>query len=216
MLPAPAPDASDDPRRRGLLEAAITVFTRFGFRKTSMDEVARAAQVSRQALYLHFENKEELFRAAVNHAIASALAAAVGRLRDTALPLEARLVQAFDDWMGRYVGTLGADAADLAQAASGLLGQLLAEQEARFTEALAKTLSTSRLAAAYKPAGLNARQLAETLQATARGLKHTSGSRDAFVRGVTIAVKALCAPLGARQNPKHDSKQDSKDGGHES
>ena len=43
---------SGDSRREALLEAAVGVFARYGFRKTSMDEVARAAGVSRQGLYL--------------------------------------------------------------------------------------------------------------------------------------------------------------------
>jgi AcrR family transcriptional regulator len=54
-----------DSRRRSLLDAALTVFSRYGYQKTSMDEVARSAQLSRQGLYLHFATKEELFQAAV-------------------------------------------------------------------------------------------------------------------------------------------------------
>ena len=75
---------SEDPRRRKLMDAALGIFVRFGFRKTSMDEVARAAGVSRQVLYLHFATKEELFRATVQHALDSAMeatAASLGRAR---------------------------------------------------------------------------------------------------------------------------------------
>ena len=43
-----------DTRQEAVLEAAVGVFARYGFRKTSMDEVARAAGVSRQGLYLQF------------------------------------------------------------------------------------------------------------------------------------------------------------------
>ena len=63
----------DDPRRRGPLEAALTVFARYGYAKTSMDEIARTAQVSRQGLYLHFATKEELFRVAVRNALERSL-----------------------------------------------------------------------------------------------------------------------------------------------
>ena len=68
-------------RREALLEAAVGVFARYGFRKTSMDEVARAAGVSRQGLYLQFADKEELFRKAVefrlNHQLSAAIIAPV-------------------------------------------------------------------------------------------------------------------------------------------
>src|SRR5262245_46989826 len=106
-IPATA-RTTDDARRRKLLDAAVLVFTRFGYRKTSMDEVARAAGVSRQGLYLHFSTKEELFGAAVEHALGASLEAATQRLEDAALPLERRLLLAFDEWVGRFVGMMGA------------------------------------------------------------------------------------------------------------
>ena len=46
-----------------ILDAALPVFVRFGFRKTSMADIARAARISRASLYLTFNSKEELFRA---------------------------------------------------------------------------------------------------------------------------------------------------------
>ncbi|MDM7851171.1 TetR/AcrR family transcriptional regulator [Pseudochrobactrum kiredjianiae] len=46
-----------------ILDAALPVFVRFGFRKTSMADIARAAKISRASLYLAFNSKEELFRA---------------------------------------------------------------------------------------------------------------------------------------------------------
>jgi AcrR family transcriptional regulator len=185
----------DDPRRQKLLEAAISVFTRFGFRKTSMDEVARAAGVSRQGLYLHFSTKEELFSAAVEHTLRTSLEAASQKLGDGGLALDRKLVLAFDEWVGRFVGMMGAGASDLVEASKALVGPMVAELDALFVQAVTKTIRTSRLMAAYKASGLTARQLADTLYATARGLKYASTTRQAFVEGMTVAVRALCAPL---------------------
>ena len=187
--------ASEEPRRRRILETAVSVFARFGFRKTSMDEVARAAEVSRQGLYLHFASKEELFRAAIGYALDSALRAAVAGLGDASLSLEERLVRGFDEWLGRYVGMMSAGASDLVEASRALLGPVIEEHEERFVDAVAKTLRSSGLMSAYRSSGLTARQLADTLNATARGLKHASASRAAFVEGIAIAVRAMCAPL---------------------
>lgn len=158
-----------------------------------MDEVARAADLSRQGLYLHFATKEELFRAAVQHALATSLSAAVAELGDASLSPEARLVRGCDAWYGRYVGMVGAGASDLVEAGKALLGPVIAEHEERFVEVIAKTIRASGLMAAYK--GLTARQLADNLHATACGLKHLSASRDEFVDRITIAVRALCVPL---------------------
>ena len=51
--------------RERILDAAMAVFAQFGFRRASMDEVAREAGLTRQAVYHHFASKEALFRAAV-------------------------------------------------------------------------------------------------------------------------------------------------------
>ncbi len=47
--------------RDAILEAARGRFLRFGPRKTTMDEVARAAGCSRTTLYAHFRNLEDLY-----------------------------------------------------------------------------------------------------------------------------------------------------------
>jgi AcrR family transcriptional regulator len=185
----------DDSRRTRLLEAGLVAFTRYGFRKTSMEDVAKAAHLSRQGLYLHFATKEELFRAVVSHALGVGLDAAEAKLRDPELSLEEKLAGAFDEWTGRYVGMIGADVTDLEQATNELVGSLIQDHEALFIDQVTRAIRASRLPAAYKPAGLSARQLAETLYATSRGLKHTVGSREEFSQKMELAVRALCLPL---------------------
>ena len=44
-----------------IIEAATSVFLRYGFRRTTMGDIAEAAGVSRPALYLRFCNKEHIF-----------------------------------------------------------------------------------------------------------------------------------------------------------
>ncbi|TMR98678.1 TetR/AcrR family transcriptional regulator [Nonomuraea basaltis] len=48
-------------KRRQILEAARPVFLRNGYVGTSMDEVAALAAVSKQTVYKHFTDKEQLF-----------------------------------------------------------------------------------------------------------------------------------------------------------
>ena len=49
-------------KREVVFEAAADVFAQYGFRRTSMNDIAQAAGISRPALYLMFDNKEDLFR----------------------------------------------------------------------------------------------------------------------------------------------------------
>ncbi len=67
--PARAPAAADARPKRArrlasggpIRESAATLFLEKGYQATSMDEVAAAAQVSKQTIYTHFASKEELF-----------------------------------------------------------------------------------------------------------------------------------------------------------
>jgi AcrR family transcriptional regulator len=52
-----------DAKSDHILDAALPVFIRHGFRKAAMADIARAAAISRASLYLSFSSKEELFRA---------------------------------------------------------------------------------------------------------------------------------------------------------
>ncbi|MGI9354816.1 MAG: TetR/AcrR family transcriptional regulator [Rhizobiaceae bacterium] len=52
-------------RRDTILRAAYEVFAQYGFRRTSMDDIAKAAGVSRPTLYMSFANKREIFRGIV-------------------------------------------------------------------------------------------------------------------------------------------------------
>ncbi|KRE22120.1 hypothetical protein ASE66_27130 [Bosea sp. Root483D1] len=44
-------------------EAALRLFARYGYKRTSMDDIAREAGVARATLYLHFKGKDDVFRA---------------------------------------------------------------------------------------------------------------------------------------------------------
>src|SRR6516225_5659464 len=64
-----ASSARGDPAtRRRILDATLTLIGRHGGADVKMADVARAARVSRQALYLHFADRAALFTAVVRHA----------------------------------------------------------------------------------------------------------------------------------------------------
>ena len=194
IIPTPEVDPADS-RQAALLDAAVGVFARYGFRKTSMEEVARAAGVSRQGLYLQFANKEELFRKALEHSLSSQLNAAVAALSVRGDSLEFRIIAACDAWSGRFVGSLGADAADLMCASTALAGSTLTHYETEFEAALTRAIADSPLHGFCATAGMAPADLARTLHATARGLKQRSASREEFVKGMTVAARMFCAPL---------------------
>lgn len=48
-------------REQHILNAAADLFVHFGYDKTTVDDIARSAGVSKGAIYLHFNSKDELF-----------------------------------------------------------------------------------------------------------------------------------------------------------
>ncbi len=52
-------------KRERILEAAIELFNRWGFTKTSLDEIARAAHIAKSTIYYYFPSKENLFIVAI-------------------------------------------------------------------------------------------------------------------------------------------------------
>ena len=57
--------SKSEQKRQNILEAASELFLHYGFEGTSMDQVAEQAGVSKQTVYSHFGNKEDLFTAIV-------------------------------------------------------------------------------------------------------------------------------------------------------
>jgi AcrR family transcriptional regulator len=51
----------DSAKRRQIIEGARGIFLAQGFDRASMDEIARAAGVSKGTLYVYFDNKQRLF-----------------------------------------------------------------------------------------------------------------------------------------------------------
>jgi len=48
--------------RNKILSVASKLFSRYGFHKTSMDEIAKTARKAKGSLYYHFASKEDLFK----------------------------------------------------------------------------------------------------------------------------------------------------------
>jgi AcrR family transcriptional regulator len=177
-------NAGDAGRRDAVLESALLTFARHGYRKTSMEEVARAARISRPGLYFLFESKETLFRAAVTRALERDLAAAEQLLAATGKPLRKRLVAAFDQWAGRYVGALSRDVVGVIEENPDLLGPIAETAPKRFEQ-----LVTDALAEVSGRA--SAIRVAQTLISASVGLKHQVDTRRQYLARLAVAVDLL-------------------------
>jgi AcrR family transcriptional regulator len=56
-------DNSEKDIRENIIDVARKIFSRFGFKKTTMDEIAHAARKGKSSIYYYFKSKEEIFQA---------------------------------------------------------------------------------------------------------------------------------------------------------
>lgn len=85
-------------RQTEVARAAAPIFLAQGFARTTMGDIAAAARMSRQGLYLIFPNKDEVFAAAVtvlNDVLYEELAVGLARLAG----LESRLTFVCERWL---------------------------------------------------------------------------------------------------------------------
>ncbi|MCB9000850.1 MAG: TetR/AcrR family transcriptional regulator [Bacteroidales bacterium] len=57
---------SHDEMREAIVKVATQIFSRFGFKKTSMDDIAKGLRMGKSSIYYYFRGKEEIFRAVVD------------------------------------------------------------------------------------------------------------------------------------------------------
>ena len=167
-------------RRSAVLDSALDTFARFGYRKTSMEEIARAAQISRPGLYFLFASKEELFRSAVSQALEADVAEVSRILADSERPLRDRLFDAFDRWAGRYVGPMTRDIQVVIDENPALLGELVTSYPKRFADSIAQSLPRRETDA-----------LTQTLISVSIGIKHQVDEREQYRKRFAVALDLL-------------------------
>lgn len=165
-------------RQDAILNAAFHAFATYGFRRTTMDDIAQGAGLSRSALYLHFRNKEDLFRhmtrgffADVNEDLKPILAAESDDLAAT-------LAAAFQAKDGKFMAVvLGTPhGAELMDAGFSIACDIATEGEAALRAQFADWIGRRPT-----PPGLGSPdQIARTLMAALKGIKSASPNLDEY------------------------------------
>ncbi|BDU71791.1 TetR/AcrR family transcriptional regulator [Mesoterricola silvestris] len=157
-------------RDQQIIEAATSVFLRYGFRRTTMGDIAEAAGISRPALYLRFCNKEKIFEGSMGEFMARTLAEIERGLPERETPLE-QLRFAFECWIIQpFLMMQGSpDARDLASCGLAFAEDVKARGFAAFEALLVPILARVPSHAARDAAALAG--IARVLAASARGFK---------------------------------------------
>lgn len=154
------PRSADETRRR-ILDAAYELFYREGFARIGVDAIAREAGVTKRTLYYHFESKDALFAAVLDHQHAMALARIehwAGPCGDDPLHLVETLFGALGAWAatGRWQGS---GFTRMAMELAGLPGHPARAAAGRHKAAVEAYLAARLQAAGIATASALARQI---------------------------------------------------------
>jgi AcrR family transcriptional regulator len=94
----PAESAGNDKRSR-ILDAAQSLFLRYGVKRTALDDVVREAGIAKGTLYLYFDSKDALFAAIAERLCAEMLSNAEEAIASSA-SITSRIVACLDAYIG--------------------------------------------------------------------------------------------------------------------
>jgi AcrR family transcriptional regulator len=192
-MPQIAVDSGTPTREDEIVDAAIPVFLRFGYKKASMDSVAAAANLSRQAVYLHFSGKEALFAAVVNSLCQSTRQAAHVALWRDGLTLDEQVLAAFDETMPHESMEL---LSELLTTARELVPQSVEDIDRLVVQEVSNRLHDALGNHQWPVPGVTIEQAANVLQATSYGIKQQTASRDEYLLGMKSAISLTLAAGG--------------------
>jgi AcrR family transcriptional regulator len=189
-----------DPKH-AILRAAQVVFSRHGFRQTSMAMVAEEARLTRQALYHHFDSKEALFAALVDQlhesAVAAAKEAAAQGGRDAADAVT-QIVAAYHE---SFVESVAASpfATELVEESSRQCGAAITGHAKRFAKVLETAIAGLARAGRLTLRGITARELTDMIAIAAKGVKVATATEGEAAHGQALKriVELICAGAGA-------------------
>jgi AcrR family transcriptional regulator len=184
--------APGSPQREAILKAATATFLRYGFKKTSMDDVALAAGVSRQGLYLYFDTKDLLFREALQYLVSHMISTARSVAEDGNLSLRDRLLGVFEAVHGNAFQSASPEHAfELLQSAQSADGALLVQLDRDLVGIVAALLAEAGAADRWEEAGVTVAELSEQLLMSAKGIKASVDTLTAYRERMLTAIRIV-------------------------
>ncbi len=168
----------NDPKKNRIATAARSVFLRYGYKRTNMNDIAEAAGISRAALYIIFKNKEDVFIGVFLQWLDETLAEIEKETAKAVTPQE-KLELAFEIWAVRPFEWVAAapEAKDLIECSFEFAQPSLRLGYSKFEAAIVPVLASlaqGRPARAH----LTPERTAHVLASAVRGFKQTASTPD--------------------------------------
>jgi AcrR family transcriptional regulator len=193
--------AGEDAKRVRVLERAVEIFLAYGFQRTTMDDIARAAEMSRPALYLLFRNKTDIYRAITGAMLdRTAVMAEEALARPGAIGerIEIMLEECLFAMMARFASSPhGAEIIDMK---GSLAGDLVGAWRARLGALIETAIGqeAARAGVDLGAQGLSPRLLATVLLDGVEGMKTRLAPPDEMRVGTRAIIRLIELALAPR------------------
>jgi AcrR family transcriptional regulator len=185
---------SDAKHRAAILEAALAAFTRYGYRRVTMGDIAEGSGLSRPTLYNVFPNKEAVFVGVVRHVHEAAIEEIRERtVAEASLP--GRLEIAFEVWLIRPYRMMhrSPDAKELLESTHAFASGVFEEAYREFESVLEGIIEP--FGARLKLIDMTPSELARALSASGTGMKHRARDAEELEGLVSGLIRMTVASL---------------------
>lgn len=175
-----------------VLAAAFDAFARYGFRRTSMQDIAQGAGMSRAALYLLFRNKDDIYRRLVQ-SYYDAAAEAVAAVLALGLPAPDAMARAVKAQAGPAMEALlsSPHGEELLDAKSATAAPVVQAGEARLGALYGGWLRREAGAGRIALEGEDPELIAATFLAALHGLKHDGPDYATYCTRATLLARRI-------------------------
>jgi AcrR family transcriptional regulator len=177
------------------------MFSRYGYRRTSIDAIAQHAGAAKGTVYAYFEGKEALFHAVCEHVVEVFLEAAEVALRKKA-PIDERLLAVLDAKYSYFfelaLGTPHAQ--DLLDAKGEIASEVIAQADRRYLKLLVGLLDdgVARGEIDLARSSMTSSGVAAVLMRSASGVALDATSVVVHRKHLAELVRVVISGLGAR------------------
>ncbi len=170
-------------KKNSVLDTAADVFAQYGFKRTTMNDIAQAAGISRPALYLMFDNKEHLFQELAAYRLNLALLAAKAVLENDG-SVSSRFIEAILVFEKTYTEPVANSphGAELIDVNMSLAGEVMIKGKSKLIAALAKVLKDADESGevSFQNTPLTHKTFVELLLSSIGGIKQKAGTKAEY------------------------------------
>jgi AcrR family transcriptional regulator len=186
--------ARGEDKRRRIVEAATSLFSRYGYKRTSIDLLAAEAGVAKPTVYAYFADKDAIFQAVVE-AVCDELVLAARQAGERDAPIEERVAAMLSAKFTRYFELVQASphAQELIDSQGRLGAEIVQRADRAYLALLVDVLERSELDPGR--VGLSVTAAARVLLRAASGAAYDAKTPAAHERHLTEIVRVLTAAM---------------------